>query len=79
MARLSNLPNDSGFHLFQEGVKPMWEDENNKNGGRFILRLKKQYANYFWENLLIAFIGEQCELANSVMGLQSSCKENEVI
>jgi translation initiation factor 4E len=47
----------------------MWEDENNKNGGRFILRLKKQYANYFWENLLIAFIGEQCELTNSVMGL----------
>jgi hypothetical protein len=69
MARLSHLPNDSGFHLFQDGVKPMWEDENNKNGGRFILRLKKQYANYFWENLLIAFIGEQCELTNSVMGL----------
>jgi translation initiation factor 4E len=69
MARLSLLPNESGFHLFQEGVKPMWEDENNKNGGRFILRLKKQYANYFWENLLIAFIGEQCEEAQCVMGL----------
>jgi hypothetical protein len=31
----------------------MWEDEFNKNGGRFIIRVKKNYANYFWENLIL--------------------------
>nr|XP_060477272.1 collagen alpha-1(I) chain-like [Panthera onca] len=28
-----NLTGHSGFLLFKEGVKPMWEDDANKNGG----------------------------------------------
>jgi len=36
----------------------MWEDPSNAKGGRFILRLKKEYADYFWENLILSFIGE---------------------
>ncbi len=30
----------------------MWEDEQNKNGGKFIIRLNKGYANKFWEELV---------------------------
>ena len=41
MIRPKNLPNDYGFLIFQEGIKPMWEDKANLNGGRFILRIKK--------------------------------------
>ena len=43
--------------MFLSHIKPMWEDKENANGGRFVLRVKKNYANYFWENLLLAFIG----------------------
>ena len=38
--------------LFQEGIKPMWEDERNKKGGRWLINLdKKQRASCldnFW-------------------------------
>ena len=39
-------------HLLQEGIKPMWEDERNKKGGRWLINLdKKQRASCldnFW-------------------------------
>ena len=35
----------------------MWEDENNKNGGRIALKLRKEYSNLVWEELVFAFIG----------------------
>ena len=35
----------------------MWEDPSNKDGGRFILRVKKLYGNYFWENIVLWLIG----------------------
>lgn len=54
----------------------MWEDPSNQNGGRFVLRVKKQYANYFWENLVLAFIGNPI---SSLCGLVTNVKENEVI
>jgi translation initiation factor 4E len=31
----------------------MWEDEGNKAGGRWILKLNKGYVNRFWEELVI--------------------------
>uniref|UniRef100_A0A914RFP4 eIF-4F 25 kDa subunit n=1 Tax=Parascaris equorum TaxID=6256 RepID=A0A914RFP4_PAREQ len=39
----------SDYYLFKEGVKPMWEDENNVKGGRWLIVL------------LMAIIGEQFE------------------
>ena len=53
----------------------MWEDKANLNGGRFILRIKKQYANYFWEILVLSFVTDANDL---ICGLASSSKENEV-
>ena len=26
------------FHLFKDGIKPMWEDEQNKNGGKWVFQ-----------------------------------------
>ena len=45
------------FQLFKEPIKPMWEDENNKNGGKLTLKTKKDYTTIIWEELLLAFIG----------------------
>ena len=34
--------------MFKAPVKPMWEDENNKNGGRLTnLNNKKSYNNLY--------------------------------
>lgn len=58
MKRPDDLPNGSEFYLFQEGIKPLWEHESNKEGGRFILRINKTYINRFWEDLVLSYIGE---------------------
>eukprot|EP01055_Gregarina_sp_Pseudo9_P005925 Gregarina_sp_Pseudo_9__5924@NODE_946_length_2042_cov_91_067399_g887_i0_p1_GENE_NODE_946_length_2042_cov_91_067399_g887_i0NODE_946_length_2042_cov_91_067399_g887_i0_p1_ORF_typecomplete_len283_score28_75IF4E/PF01652_18/2_9e46_NODE_946_length_2042_cov_91_067399_g887_i046894 len=59
--RPSRLPRGTEYHLFREGIKPMWEDPANQNGGTLMLRLRKDkdYLDYFWEALILAMIGEQ--------------------
>lgn len=46
------------FHLFKQGIKPVWEDAANRKGGKWILRLKKGLSSRIWENLLLAVIGK---------------------
>ena len=45
------------FMMFKEPIKPMWEDENNKNGGRFSIKLKQGYTTIIWEEMIFALIG----------------------
>ncbi|EAX06077.1 eukaryotic translation initiation factor 4E, isoform CRA_a [Homo sapiens] len=30
------------YSLFKDGIEPMWEDEKNKRGGRWLITLNKQ-------------------------------------
>ncbi|KAI1169069.1 translation initiation factor eIF4e [Nemania serpens] len=59
LKRPSALPTVSDYHLFKEGVRPIWEDEENKHGGKWILRLKKGVADRYYEELIIACVGDQ--------------------
>ena len=36
----SDMSLGSNYHLFLEGIQPMWEDEQNKAGGKWVLTLK---------------------------------------
>ena len=54
----------------------MWEDEANKNGGRWSIRIAKGYANKLWEDLVLAFIGEQFEVENEITGLMLTMRPN---
>lgn len=36
----------------------MWEDEANRNGGKWVLRLKKSISSIVWENLILAILGK---------------------
>ena len=58
MVRPEQLPTGTDFFLFQEGIKPMWEDPANKNGGRMLLKIKKSFGNKFWEDLILNYIGD---------------------
>ena len=46
------------FQMFKEPVKPMWEDENNKNGGRISIKLRKDFTTIIWEEMIFALIGD---------------------
>ncbi|KAK9432590.1 translation initiation factor eIF 4e-like domain-containing protein [Lipomyces doorenjongii] len=64
LARPSALPYTSEYHLFKTGVRPIWEDPTNVNGGKWILKLKKGTGSIPWESLLLAIIGG--EFGNSL-------------
>ena len=66
------------FQLFKEGIAPMWEDEQNKNGGRIALKLRKEYSNLVWEELVFAFIGGYFakEIKDEINGLVINCKKD---
>jgi len=34
LARPNVMPNNSDYHIFRKGIKPMWEDEANRRGGK---------------------------------------------
>ncbi|XP_078389894.1 eukaryotic translation initiation factor 4E type 2-like isoform X2 [Cetorhinus maximus] len=79
LVRPGDLTGHSDFHLFKEGIKPMWEDEANKNGGKWIIRLRKGLASRFWENIILAMLGEQFMVGEEICGVVVSIRFQEDI
>ncbi len=68
MTRPHDLNGHADIHLFKDGIRPLWEDEANKNGGKWIVRLRKGLANRCWENLVLAILGEQFMVGEEICG-----------
>jgi len=65
------------LHYFVDGCKPLWEDDQCKDGGRWTVRCPKHLAGKVWEDLLMTLVGEQfgCEKASpEVLGLVLATK-----
>jgi len=78
LKRPSLLPSVSDYHIFKKGIRPVWEDEANKKGGKWIVRLKKGVADRYWEDLLLAIIGDQfVEAGDEVCGAVLSVRSGE--
>ncbi|KAI4138515.1 MAG: hypothetical protein L6R39_006753 [Caloplaca ligustica] len=78
LRRPSSLPSVSDYHLFRKGIRPVWEDEENKRGGKWIVRLKKGVADRYWEDLLLAIVGDQfAEAGEEVCGAVLSVRTGE--
>lgn len=78
LKRPSALPAVSDYHFFKDGIRPVWEDEENKRGGKWIMRLKKGVADRYWENLLLALVGDQfAEAGEEVCGAVVSVRSGE--
>ncbi|KAL9126486.1 MAG: hypothetical protein Q9217_004468 [Psora testacea] len=78
LKRPSTLPAVSDYHIFKKGIRPVWEDEENKKGGKWIVRLKKGVSDRYWEDLLLAIIGDQfAEAGEEVCGAVLSVRSGE--
>ena len=78
LKRPSLLPTVSDYHIFKDGIRPVWEDDANKKGGKWIVRLKKGVADRYWEDLLLAIIGDQfMEAGEEVCGAVLSVRSGE--
>jgi len=79
LVRPGELSSHSDLHVFKDGIKPMWEDEANRYGGKWIVRLRKGLSQRCWENLLMAMLGEQFMVGEEVCGAVVSVRFNEDI
>ena len=78
LIRPSSLPTVSDYHFFKEGIRPVWEDDENKKGGKWTMRLKKGVADRYWEDLLLAMVGDQfAEAGEEVCGAVVSVRIQE--
>jgi translation initiation factor 4E len=78
LKRPSALPTVSDYHFFKEGIRPVWEDEENKRGGKWIMRLKKGVSDRYWEDLLMAIVGDLfAEAGEEVCGAVLSVRSGE--
>ncbi|SAM07737.1 hypothetical protein [Absidia glauca] len=77
--RPHDLPAISDYHLFKHGVRPMWEDAANIQGGKWIVRVKKGLASRYWENLVMAIIGDQFDVQDEICGAVLSIRNSEDI
>jgi translation initiation factor 4E len=57
MKRPDELDGNIEFHLFERGVRPLWEDEQNVRGGKWVMTLRKGHASSFWEDLVFGIVG----------------------
>ncbi|KAK8779967.1 hypothetical protein V5799_018692 [Amblyomma americanum] len=68
----SKLPSGCDYSLFKAGIKPMWEDPRNKQGGRWLFNMSKNELgtsgvsknegptdlDHCWLEVLLCLIGE---------------------
>ncbi|KAI9843801.1 MAG: hypothetical protein M1838_002448 [Thelocarpon superellum] len=78
LKRPSSLPSVSDYHIFKKGIRPVWEDDENRRGGKWIVRLKKGVADRYWEELLLGIVGDQfAEAGEEVCGAVLSVRGGE--
>ncbi|PHH91898.1 hypothetical protein CDD83_9841 [Cordyceps sp. RAO-2017] len=80
LKRPSSLPVVSDYHLFKKDIRPIWEDDVNRKGGKWVVRMKKGVADRYWEDLLLSLIGDQFgDAGEDVCGAVLSMRNGEDI
>lgn len=59
LKRPNELPTTTDYHFFRAHILPTWEDKSNEKGGKWIVRLPKGLASRYFEEILLAIIGNQ--------------------
>jgi len=65
--------------LMRKGINPVWEDENNKEGGCFSYKINSKNAQVIWNNLSYTLMGETLssdDISNTINGITISPKKN---
>ncbi|KAJ8664062.1 hypothetical protein O0I10_000340 [Lichtheimia ornata] len=67
----------SNLHFMRKGIKPIWEDPQNENGGSYNFKIPKHHSPLAWRDLLVLLIGEKVEgwLGDVVCGVSVSSRQ----
>lgn len=82
---LTNGQPGCNYSMFKKGIRPIWEDPANKNGGRFVFNVEKKneeqrkYAQELWLDFVLALIGNMLpHLSDQICGIVGG-NRNDVI
>lgn len=76
----AKLPQNTDIHFFRDGIKPTWEDDGNKGGGRFQIRLRKGFSARMFEWLLLGLVScQRGQWGEQVCGVVLSSRFSEDI
>uniref|UniRef100_A0A0K8TSA0 eIF-4F 25 kDa subunit n=1 Tax=Tabanus bromius TaxID=304241 RepID=A0A0K8TSA0_TABBR len=68
----SEIKPGSDYSLFKKGIRPMWEDEANIKGGRWVITLSRQFRksdlDNIWLDVILCLIGEAFEHSEHICG-----------
>jgi translation initiation factor 4E len=67
------------YNLFKTGIKPMWEDESNSKGGKWMIRCKKDFSSRLWEDLILGVVGNVFDTEEDICGAVISIRETHDI
>lgn len=64
--RVSKLDMGCDYSFFKQGIKPMWEDEANQRGGKWLINIDKRNRSNgaldeMWLDVILCLIGETFE------------------
>ena len=65
--------------IMRKNINPIWEDDNNKDGGCFSYKILNKSVKDVWKNLTFALVGESLiegDLSSIVNGITISPKKN---
>ena len=66
--------------VMREGIKPMWEDDKNKNGGCFSYKINNRVVFPIWKKLSYLLMGESIidneNTSENINGISISPKKN---
>nr|CAL26038.1 CG8277 [Drosophila melanogaster] len=59
------------YSVFKKGIKPMWEDEANIKGGRWLVTVSKSAKaelDQIWLDILLLMVGQNFEYSDEICG-----------
>lgn len=62
------------INIFKHPIKPLWEDENNLAGGKYIIKVKRIVGQRLFEKLVVNFMN--CDYVN---GIVASIRKQQVM
>ena len=62
----------NSINFFKKDIKPSWEDEANKNGGRLVFQIEKSQENFqeIYEALVFYFLGGDYDNSETINGIR---------
>jgi len=64
------------FFIMRDNIKPIWEDDDNKNGGCWSFKIFQNQANELWEDLSTLFVVNKLLENNECTGISICIKKN---